>query len=1273
MVGSRRRGRSRDVVRTASKGAALIATALTLLGLAVVAATADAKSPQASELHVGYSHKGLGHDVPIPQWAQGRFVHFYPTESNAPGRPGQALGHGPSSSSEPQNYLGMRCNFAECADPPLLYHYSSPGTQHNIHLYPIFWGSNWNSSGASLRTKLLQFYNGLSGSAYQGILTQYFDSTANISKTVSVTPYTDTTVGPAPKNITNGTIQEEIGVAIEVHPEWSLDQDSQFVVLAAPGSTYGEIDAGITWCAYHGTHYGKVVTPFGFVPDEGESPFSKNCLYGESGDNATSAAAAHEYAEAATDPIAGTWETEEGWEIADMCTTGGDELPNGSIAEGLWDDHQAACSLSDPEPPQVYAVTNTPKNVTAHAATLQGTVNPEGRETHYSFEYGPTKAYGTTVVVPGSASGRGANVKVAEAVGGLELEGTYHYRISATNSSGTTYGEDESFKTTEWKQQETSLNYPGPKSMSVSCPSKTNCMSVGEYFADRPYPWARRWDGVSWLFVPGGELPPSGVEGALEAVSCSSPTACMAVGWWKNQFESESNSGGQGLSERWDGSEWTVVTGAGLDPLYGVSCTSSTACVAVGGWDAYRTSGSSGTRARLWDGTKWTALTTVNPSGKYQRAWLNSVSCTSTSACEAVGGYSEGYNEPGGGPGTLKTLAERWNGTKWTLESSPNAPGKPQSSFEDVSCGSTSDCIAVGWGGDEATEGNHAAYSGIGIASHWNSAEWTSTSIESGALQGVSCPSATSCVAVGQEHNGTMDGRKWDGAKWSLTKPGVPAYGNLEAVSCLGSIVCTAVGVKKWGELVERLPGPPPQATTSGATSVSQTAATLAGIVNPKGSETTYRFEYGETTAYGKTVPASEPSAGSGESDVEVNQGISGLAAATIYHFRIVATNEGGTTYGEDQKFGTCKNPECAWSLQTTANPQPKTESQLNGVSCPSASTCLAAGKDNYTGKGLVELWNGSEWKVLNSTGRELNAIACASTTSCISVGANSNGEPSSSSITELGGGFGWVVGAASKLPTPEGGSSVELKDVSCTATSACTAVGSYNNGTRRVSLAERWNGEKWAIQTTANSETGTVELLGVSCDSSSSCTAVGKHESEAFAERWNGTSWSISATSKPTGATWSALEKVSCTSASNCMAVGAFKEGSSGESSNKKTLAERWNGSSWSVASSPNPSGAKGSSLLGVSCTSTSACTAVGRYVSAATGGLEVFATEEKTLAESWNGSTWAIQASPNPEGQKFSLLNGVSCSTSTACTAVGSAALTAGVEKATLGERYE
>lgn len=96
----------------------------------------------------------------------------------------------------------------------------------------------------------------------------------------------------------------------------------------------------------------------------------------------------------------------------------------------------------------------------------------------------------------------------------------------------------------------------------------------------------------------------------------------------------------------------------------------------------------------------------------------------------------------------------------------------------------------------------------------------------------------------------------------------------------------------------------PPSATTGGATGVSTTSVALAGTVNPNGAATTYSFQYGTTTAYGQTSATGSLAASSTASSV--SETIAGLEAAVTYHYRLVASNAGGTTAGADATVTLC-------------------------------------------------------------------------------------------------------------------------------------------------------------------------------------------------------------------------------------------------------------------------------------------------------------------------------------------------------------------------------
>lgn len=111
----------------------------------------------------------------------------------------------------------------------------------------------------------------------------------------------------------------------------------------------------------------------------------------------------------------------------------------------------------------------------------------------------------------------------------------------------------------------------------------------------------------------------------------------------------------------------------------------------------------------------------------------------------------------------------------------------------------------------------------------------------------------------------------------------------------------------------------PPAATTSAASSVTSTSAKLNGRVDPNGRPTSYLFEYGTSAAYGSKTPSA--SAGSGTSIIAVARTVSGLRAGTLYHFRIVATSDAGSSPGADQTFTTQAPPTVATAPATAVGP----------------------------------------------------------------------------------------------------------------------------------------------------------------------------------------------------------------------------------------------------------------------------------------------------------------------------------------------------------------
>jgi hypothetical protein len=352
-----------------------------------------------------------------------------------------------------------------------------------------------------------------------------------------------------------------------------------------------------------------------------------------------------------------------------------------------------------------------------------------------------------------------------------------------------------------------------------------------------------------------------------------------------------------------------------------------------------------------------------------------------------------------------------------------------------------------------------------------------------------------------------------------------------------------------------------------------------------------------------------------------------------------------------------------SWSLQPVPAPAKARSTGLGAVSCPSANTCSAVGAytgTNGTAVAMAEDWNGVKWSVqptVSLTGissSQLSAVSCAAVAACMAVGQLEKVRSGSSPLAEKWDGSAWELEVTPVPSTSQYPQLSDLAGVSCWTASTCTAVGSFTDSSHRdQALAEHWDGARWSVQPIA-SPAGTwyLQLNGISCPSASECMAVGSvgagpsaGPEETLAERLSGGArWTIDSPLNPPDEVHRWLYGVSCPSAKSCLTVGADEDASGTYS----MLSERWNGTGWSILSTPSPrSGGKFRALFAVSCPSLTTCTAVG---------YEQTPYGYSTVAERLNGTTWTVQPTPNPAGKAYTELAGVDCVSTTSCTAVGS-----------------
>ncbi len=351
------------------------------------------------------------------------------------------------------------------------------------------------------------------------------------------------------------------------------------------------------------------------------------------------------------------------------------------------------------------------------------------------------------------------------------------------------------------------------------------------------------------------------------------------------------------------------------------------------------------------------------------------------------------------------------------------------------------------------------------------------------------------------------------------------------------------------------------------------------------------------------------------------------------------------------------------WSLEHAVAPAHTKDSDFFGVSCVSRSACTAVGdlvNGAGTGLTLAERWNGVGWSLQRTPNRVVDSgllggfedVSCTSPSQCIATGS-ADALP----LAAQWKGVGWA-----SQRTPEAPAGGDLQGVSCPSVTLCVAAGWLISG---ATLTEHWDGVSWSIQPTPRPVGARDSTLqDISCASITACTAVGYYTSRTgnertLAEHWDGVSWSIQQTPQRAGAKDSDLFRISCASITACTAVGYYTS----RTHKDRMLAERWDGVSWSSERTPQPTGARDSDLFGISCTKATVCTAVGSFTNRA--GTTV------PLAEHWNGTRWSIQRTSRPVGATDSDLRGISCTRATVCTAVGSFTNRAG-STMPLAERY-
>jgi hypothetical protein len=620
-------------------------------------------------------------------------------------------------------------------------------------------------------------------------------------------------------------------------------------------------------------------------------------------------------------------------------------------------------------------------NITPKKADVAGTVNPNGSNvTDCEVEYGPTISYGSKAdcaSLPGSGS---SPVPVSASLSGLDSNATYHFRFVAINQGGTGEGGDQTFTTapllapavvtqaaTGTVKTTTTLN----GTVNPQLDEVTDCHF--EYGPTVAY-------GSSAPCVPanpGAGSLPVGVSASISGLSADT----------EYHFRLFATNGGGTTA----GDDLTFETAADEKPA--VTSLSPSQGPTAGGTSVTITgtnlTGASAVKFGATNATGFTVdsptqITATAPAGSAGTVDVTVTTAGGSSANTSADDYTYVAAPtttgcaPSQGPtagGTSVTITgTNLTGASAVKFGATHATGftvdSPTQITATAPAGSagTVDVTVTTAGGSSAT-GAGDQYSYVIAPTVVTTGGATEATSSTAKVAGMVNPNGSLVTSCKIEYGTTAS---YGEEKACSPPPGSGSGPIVVSASLTGLAVnqtyhfrlvaTNAGGTTNGNDRTFSTQVKLPAVVTGAATGITQATATVAGAINPNSTNVTgCRVEYGTTTSYGSQVSCASPP-GSGSSPVNVSALLSGLSASATYHFRVVASNAGGTTNGLDQAFTTLANPPAEPAPIPVPNNRAKpgsAESQgLNvalRVTVPGPGTLSATAKKMAKAKGTAK------------------------------------------------------------------------------------------------------------------------------------------------------------------------------------------------------------------------------------------------------------------------------------------------------------------------------
>jgi len=509
----------------------------------------------------------------------------------------------------------------------------------------------------------------------------------------------------------------------------------------------------------------------------------------------------------------------------------------------------AVWSFKTPGPPA--AATQPASSVAQTSATLNATVTPEGEPVaSCTLEYGTTEAYGSSAPCTPSPGEGVVPVAVSANVKGLSPSTEYHFRVVAKNSVGTGTGADETFTTTASAPPAVTTE---PASSVAQTSATLNATVKPE---DEPVSECELEYGTTEAYGSSAPCTPSPGSGT-EAVPVSAKVTGLSSSTTYHFRVAATNPTGTS-----DGADHTFETtppqapAVSTEPATGVAQTSATLNAIVNPEDETLS------ECELEYGTTeaYGSSAPCNPTPAGAEPVATGASVSGLSPSTTYHFRVIATNPTGTSNGTDRTF-------KTTASQPPAVVTKPASAVAQT----TATLNATVNPEDEPVSECEFEY---GATEAYGSSAPCTPSPGSG----------TSPVAVSASIGGLS--------------PSTTYHFRIVAT--------TAIGTSHGADASFKTLVTAPVAATAPATRIGETSALLHGTVNPEGEEAVgdCHFEYGTSESYGTNVPCT-PKPGSGASPVAVSAALTGLTPGTTYHFRLAASNSGGTSNGADEQFAT--------------------------------------------------------------------------------------------------------------------------------------------------------------------------------------------------------------------------------------------------------------------------------------------------------------------------------------------------------------------------------